>query len=148
MCLEEATDDADEGATDELDSFEEWKENPSEDTELESVKLLSALVYGRLIIQSTRGSQITLETDYYVDSAGMCSATAKLDMPSHQVIDDGGDVAHPSEPVVASFFQADKACVGEQFRIMTRNPHTKQGIIAMLGNVSHLRIEPKEAIAG
>jgi len=121
-------------------TFDVWKVNRSPDQGVERVELLSALAYGRLTIISDEGSIVVLGPSFDVDSAGLVTTTAELDIVEERVLSD--DTVYPRGPVQANFFQTDNVTVGEPFKIMAYDGRTQKGIAVLLHAVAKVNIDP------
>ena len=121
-------------------TFDVWKVNRSPDQSVERVELLSALAFGRLTIISDEGSSVVLGPSFDVDSAGLVTTTAELDIAEERVLSD--DTVYPRGPVHANFFQTDNVTVGEPFKIMAYDGRTQKGIAVVLRAVAKVNIDP------
>ncbi len=129
-----------------VETFEEWKMNPSPDGSVARVELLSALAYGKVRIESEEGSSIVLGASFDVDSSGIVQAPAEVNIVKRRVLTD--DTEYPTGPVLASFFQTDNVAVGEAFKIITRKPDTAHGVMAVLHRVARVTIDRDSAADG
>lgn len=140
-----------------LATLEEWIETPSAELALETVALLDALVYGRVIVQSTEGSELTM-VGYHVGSDGLCKTKAIVDIlgertsvvlrddegqirivPPHEA---GKRVLYPQGPVQANFFRGEGPTVGKPFSILIYDHRVNRRNMVLLTKVERITIEP------